>query len=139
MLMSEASTSAMPGSKAMPADGKTVHVSQKPLLTLRDFTNAHVTLTEGQIVLNVGLKPEPSGRWIKYTTDHVGSMIAFLVNDRVVMFAKILDPNDGKGFLVGPLDKAEADKLAEAINTADNSASCKNASEFAGKHSALTR
>lgn len=69
-------------------------MSQDELLTLQDFTDANVTRTERQIVLNVGLKPTASARWVKFTAEHVGTM----VNDRVVKVGKILDPNMGKGF-----------------------------------------
>jgi preprotein translocase subunit SecD len=117
ILMAVASTDAMPDSRGMKTDyGTVVHVARHSLLTIRDFTDASVTITEGQIVLNVGLRADASERWGKFTAEHVGTMIAMVVNDRLVKFAKILDPNVGKGFLVGPLANAEAHELARAIN-----------------------
>jgi preprotein translocase subunit SecD len=97
-------------------DGAVVHVSKEVLLTRNDFTDANVTLTEGQIVLNVGLTPEASKRWVDFTTNNVGRTVAFVVGDRLVRSVKILDPNRGAGFLLGPLPKPEAQLLADSIN-----------------------
>ncbi len=97
-------------------DGATVHVAREPLLTFDDFTNANVTLTEGQLVLNIGLKPPGAKRWMDFTARNVGSRVAFLVDDKVLRMPTIKDPNTGAGFLIGPFERAEGQKLADSIN-----------------------
>ena len=119
MAIAIASMEETPGSRRMSsAEGARVYVSNDALLRLEDFTDASVTLTEGQIVLNVGLSPAAAERWVAFTRDHVGSRVAFLVDDRLVRVAKIVDPNMGRGFLIAPLDKEYADRLAREINEA---------------------
>jgi preprotein translocase subunit SecD len=97
-------------------DGGIVHVSREPLLTFDDFTSANVTITEGQIVLNIGLTPSSSKRWVDFTAKNVGSIVAFVVDDKVVRKPRIMDPNTGSGFLIGPFSRAEGQKLADSIN-----------------------
>jgi hypothetical protein len=63
--------------------GRLISLTEKPLLTIDDFTDANVSLTEGQIV-------------------------------------QILDPITGKGFLIGPFRRDEAQKLADSINHRDS-------------------
>jgi preprotein translocase subunit SecD len=100
----------------LSSDGRIVHVTIQPMLTLSDFTDANVTLTEGQIVLNIGLTPSSSKRWIDFTAKNVGSTVAFIVDDKVLRIPRILDPSTGPGFLIGPFPKAEAEQLADSIN-----------------------
>ena len=97
-------------------DGRVMHVARQPLLAFNDFTNASVTLTEGQISLNVGLTPSGSKRWADFTVNNVGVTVAFMVGDKVVMAPRIKDPNSASGFMVGPMERAEAQKLADSIN-----------------------
>ena len=54
-----------------------VSTAHPPRLTLNQFTGANVTLTEGQIVLNVGLTSEAAGQWRAFTAKSVGQVIAF--------------------------------------------------------------
>jgi len=97
-------------------DGGIVHVTREPLLTFHDFTNATVTLTEGRIVLNIGLIPSGSKRWVDFTAKNVGSTVAFIVDDKIVRRPRIMDPNTGSGLLIGPFSRAEGQKLADSIN-----------------------
>ena len=96
--------------------GRIVSVAEKPLLTMADLTDANVSLTEGQIVLNVSMTTESAKRVQDFTANHVGKMIAFIVNGRVIRTPKILDPVTGKGLLIGPFSQDEAQKLADSIN-----------------------
>ncbi len=97
-------------------NGELISLTEKPLLTIDDFTDANVSVTEGQIVLNVSMSNESARRVHEFTADHVGTRIAFLVNGRVINMPKILDPITGKGFLIGPFSRDEARKLADSIN-----------------------
>lgn len=105
-----------PSTRQISAEGEIISLTEKPLLTMGDFTDANVSLTEGQIVLNVGLSDESAKRVQKFTASHVGTRMAFLVNGRVINSPKILDPITGKGFLIGPFSRDEAQKLADSIN-----------------------
>jgi preprotein translocase subunit SecD len=96
--------------------GKRILLTEKPLLTIEDFASANVSLTEGQIVLNVYMTADGAKRAQAFTAGHVGKMIAFLVNGRVIRTPTVQDPITGKGFLIGPLDRDEAQKLADSIN-----------------------
>ena len=98
------------------SDGSVVRVARQPLLTFDDFTSASVTLTEGQIALNIGLTPSSSKRWMEFTARNVGARVAFIVDDKVVRKPRIMDPNTGSGFLIGPFSRAEGQKLADSIN-----------------------
>lgn len=95
--------------------GKILHLAA-PLLTMADFTGANVTVTENQIVLNVNLGRDGAARLQDFSKTHVGTRIAFIADGEVIKTAKILDPITADGFLVGPLDRAKADALADAIN-----------------------
>jgi preprotein translocase subunit SecD len=96
--------------------GQTVTLTATPLLTVDDFTDANVTLTEGQIVLNVTMTTESAERVQKFSASHVGHRMAFVVNNRVINTPKILDPITGRGFLLAPFVQAQADDLAALIN-----------------------
>jgi hypothetical protein len=48
-----------PSIRVATVAAKHVHVATAPLLTLREFTDANVSSTEGQIVLNIGGAHDP--------------------------------------------------------------------------------
>ena len=102
--------------KISSPEGKRISLTGTPLLTFGDFTDANVSLTEGQIVLNVSMTTTSAKRVQTFTANHVGKMLAFVVNGRVIRTPTILDPITGKGFLIGPLGRDEAQKLADSIN-----------------------
>ena len=101
------------------SSGQQVVVTATPLLTVKDFTRANVTLTEGQIVLNVTMTPNAAKRVQTFSATHVGQRTAFVVNGRVINTPKILDPITGSGFLLAPFQRQEADALAALINGRD--------------------
>lgn len=94
----------------------TARTSLQPLLTLTDFTAANVSLTEGAFVLNIDLTSDASKRWVEFTAKNVGQMITFSVDGKLIKTAKIVDPNLGKGLLLGSFEKSEAQSLADIIN-----------------------
>lgn len=106
-------------------NGKILHLDATPLLTMADFTGANVTLTENQIVLNIDLDHDGAQRIRQFSKNNVGARIAFIANGEVIKTAKILDPIQFDGFLVGPLDRPKADALADAINKSHSDAVCK--------------
>jgi preprotein translocase subunit SecD len=98
------------------SDGRLVSLTDKPLLTIGDFTDANVSLTEAQIVLNVSMTADGAKRIQTFTAKNVGKQIAFLVNGRLLKMARILDPITGKSFMLSPFARDEAQKLADSIN-----------------------
>jgi preprotein translocase subunit SecD len=103
--------------RLITADGKTTRLTERPLITTADITRAHVSLTEGQYVLNVDVTPESAKRVQAFSTQNVGRSLAFLVDGRVLRTPKINDPITGNGFLLGSFERADAERLADAINT----------------------
>jgi hypothetical protein len=103
-------------------DGKVLHLNRAPILSMVDFTGANVTLTEGEIVLNLNLSREGGLRIQQFSKDHVGTTMAFIQDGEVIKTAKIVDPILGDGILVGPFDRAKADALADVINTRSGNA-----------------
>lgn len=97
-------------------DGGIVHVERPALLSTADFTGANVTLTEGQIVLNIDLTPEAGRRIQAYSSEHVGVRLAFILDGRALKVVRILDPIHGDGILMGPFVSERADALAALIN-----------------------
>jgi preprotein translocase subunit SecD len=58
------------------SDGRLVSLTDKPLLTIGDFTDANVSLTEGQIVLNVSVTADGAKRIQTFTVKNVGKQIS---------------------------------------------------------------
>jgi preprotein translocase subunit SecD len=100
-------------------DGTRIPLTGTPLLTIGDFTDANVSVTQSQVVLNVSMSTEAAERVHTFTATHVGTRLAFLVNGRVINTPKILDPITGKGFLIGPFSQSEAQTLSDSINHRD--------------------
>jgi preprotein translocase subunit SecD len=107
-------------------DGRRISLNEKPLLTIADFTDANVSLTEGQIVLNVSMTTGGAKRIQTFTANNVGKQIAFLVNGRLIRIARILDPITGKAFMLSPFARDEAEKLADSINHKDGGCRAKD-------------
>jgi preprotein translocase subunit SecD len=76
-----------------------------------------VSLTEGQFVLNLDVTAEAAGRVQAFSELTAGRTVAFLVDGRVLRTPTIRDPITVNGFLIGRFAQAEAERLANAINT----------------------
>ena len=98
-------------------DGRQILLTHTPLLTSADITGAHASLTEGQYVLNVDVTVESAERVHRFSERNVGRTLAFLVDGQVLRTPTIRDPITGHGFLIGPLERVQAERLADAVNT----------------------
>lgn len=98
-------------------DGRQILLTAEPLVSSADITEAHSSLTEGQYVLNITVTPERAKQVQLFSERNVGRTLVFLVDGRVVRTPEIQDPITGNGFLIGPLERGEAERLAAAINT----------------------
>jgi preprotein translocase subunit SecD len=76
-----------------------------------------ITLTEGQYVLNVDVTVESAERVHRFSERNVCRTLAFLVDGQVLRTPTIRDPITGQGFLIGPLERVQAERLADAVNT----------------------
>lgn len=112
-------TPAQAGRTFSSVEGTPVRVTATPLATMADFTKATVSLTDGQVVLNVTLNPTATGRVQAFSSRNVGKHLAFIVNRRVIQTPKILDPITGNGFIIAPFERDEAERLAASINAPD--------------------
>lgn len=98
-------------------DGRQILLTQTPLLTSVDITGANASLTEGQYVLNVDVTAESAERVQLFSERNVGRTLAFLVDGQVLRTPTIQDPITGNGFLIGAFERAQAERLADAIDT----------------------
>lgn len=94
-----------------------VLLARRDLVGPTDVAKAYVNVTEGQTVLNLSFKADAAARVRAYTASHVGGEIALLLDNRPLRTMKVLDPIKGDGILIGPVDRAEAEALAQRINT----------------------
>jgi preprotein translocase subunit SecD len=96
--------------------GQRIPLTATPLVSLRDFTHADVSLTEGQFVLNFEMNDRSAERVQAFSEANVGKMMVFIVNGRLIRTPRIKDPIVGRGFLIGPFSREEAQGLADAVN-----------------------
>ena len=99
------------------SDGKRVFLAAPPLVTSADVTGAHASLTEGQYVLKVDVTAEAATRVRVFSEQNVGRQMGFLVDGRLVRTPTIKDPITENGFLIGAFARAEAESLANALNS----------------------
>jgi hypothetical protein len=102
---------------ASRSDGTRVPLTGAPLLTSADVTGARASLTEGVYVLNVDITPDSGQRMQAFSEGNVGRVMAFIVDGTVKSTPTIKDPILGNGILIGAFERAEAERLADAINT----------------------
>ena len=90
--------------------------SEKPLLTLGDFTDAKVVAAEGPVEISVNMTAESAKRVQEFTASHVRTKMSMVLNGRVISTPTIVDPIRGRSFQIGPMSREEAQRLADAIN-----------------------
>lgn len=67
---------------------------------------------------NVMLTPAGAQTYEQISTDNVGRTLAIIVDGRIVMAAKILDPVRAEGFLLTMNSEAEAEAIADTLRQA---------------------
>lgn len=100
-----------------------LEVEQETLLGLSDFVGVgDVEWTvEGDRRspgFNVTLTPAGAQAYEQISTDNVGRTLAIIVDGRIVMAAKILDPVRAEGFLLTMQSEAEAQSIAQMLRQA---------------------
>ena len=96
-------------------DGKPILV-KAPVITLADITGASMSRAEGQDGIGFTISPAAGQRLGAYTTANVGAQLAFIIDGRARLVAKILDPMKGGAIWISPFPAAEGAALAERVN-----------------------
>ncbi|MFE0017807.1 hypothetical protein ACFWXH_23400 [Mesorhizobium sp. NPDC059054] len=95
---------------------RTVEVESQTLLGPSDFVAVgDVEWVEGKPGFNVRLTPEGMKKCEQVTTDNVGRTLAIIVDGKIVMTPKILDPVRSEGFLLTVNTESEARELAAKV------------------------
>jgi len=104
---------------AVAGSGDTLQVEPEVLLGPADFkTVGEVETVDGKPGFNVGLTPAGAARYERISTENVGRTLAILIDGKVVLAPKILDPVKAEGFLVTVNTDAEARDLRQKVRRA---------------------
>lgn len=94
----------------------TLEVEPETLLGPSDFVSVgEVEWTEGKPGFNVALTPAGAEKYEQVSTENVGRTLAILVDGKVLMTPKILDPVRAQGFLLTVNSQTEAKELAAKV------------------------
>jgi len=107
--------------RALPVAGSggTIEVERETLLGPADFAGVgEVEWTEGKPGFNVALTPAGAQKYEQVSTGNVGRTLAIIVDGRIHMTPKILDPVRAQGFLLTMNTEAEARQLAATVRQA---------------------
>jgi preprotein translocase subunit SecD len=96
-------------------DGKRILV-QSPIVTLADVTGASLSHADGQDGIGFTLSRPAGQRLRAFTTKNVGAQLAFVIDGRARMVAKVLDPLKGDAVWISPFPPAEGTALAGRVN-----------------------
>ena len=88
-----------------------------PVLTEQDFTQAEVATKEGVSTLKIKMSADGVRKMKAFTEQNVGSLLALLVDGHLIKAPVIRAPITGPGLDIDPLEKHQAEKLAEIINS----------------------
>ena len=105
----------------LPVEGsdRTLAVEPETLLGPSDFAGVGaVEWTEGKPGFNVALTPAGAQKLERVTAAHVGRTVAIIVDGKILMAPKILDPVRAQGFLLTVSTETEARNLAAMVRQA---------------------
>lgn len=104
---------------AVAGGDRTLQVEPEVLLEPADFkTVGEVETVDGKPGFNVGLTPAGAAKYEQISTDNVGRTLAIVVDGKVVLAPKILDPVKAEGFLVTVNTETEARDLQQKVRQA---------------------
>src|SRR5882672_5778903 len=87
------------------------------LLTVCLWINCSMLLAQRPTCPAIEVSVESAERVHRFSERNVGRTLAFLVDGQVLRTPTIRDPITGHGFLIGPLERVQAERLADAVNT----------------------
>ena len=104
---------------AVAGADRTLQVEREALLEPADFkTVGEVETVDGKPGFNVGLTAAGATKYEQVSTDNVGRTLAIVIDGKVVLEPKILDPVKAEGFLVTVNTEAEARHLQQKVRQA---------------------
>lgn len=108
-----------PGGVPAPAaegSNRTIEVEPETLLGPSDFVSVgEVEWVEGKPGFNVALTAEGAQKYERISAENVRRTLAILVDGKILMTAKILDPVRARGFLLITNSESEAKELATGL------------------------
>jgi len=104
---------------AVGGTDRTLEVEAETLLGPGDFAGAgDVEWTEGKPGFDVALTASGAAKYERVSTENVGRTLAIIVDGKILMTPKILDPVRAQGFLLTMDDAGEAAGLAAGVRQA---------------------
>ena len=97
-------------------DTTTILMSRTPLVATGDITSATASQTEDEWVLNFTVTDHAAKRVHDFTKQHVGRNLALVVDGKVHGTPRIASAIVGNGYRIDGFDRADAERLATAIN-----------------------
>ncbi|WP_316189597.1 SecDF P1 head subdomain-containing protein [Bradyrhizobium sp. SZCCHNS1054] len=97
-------------------DDRKLEVEPETLLGPSDFVSvSQVEWVEGKPGFNVVLTPAGAEKYERISTENVGRTLAIIVDGKILMTPKILDPVRAQGFLLTLNTEPEAQALAAKV------------------------
>ena len=115
--MSEVADKQTDFSKSVPLnDTATILISRTPLVATSDITGATASETGDQWVLNFTVTEDAAKRVHEFTKQNVGRNLALVVDGKVHGTPRIASAITGNGYRIDGFNRADAERLATAIN-----------------------
>ena len=97
-------------------DTTTILISQAPLVATGDITSATASQSEDQWVLNFTVTDHAAKRVHDFTEQNVGRNLALVVDGKVHGTPRIASAIVGNGYRIDGFGRADAERVATAIN-----------------------
>lgn len=93
-----------------------LEIEAKPLVASGEVTRAEAGVAGGDNVLRVAFTAEAAQRLQAWTSAHVGSRVAILLNGEVLRITPVGGPVGGGGIQLGGMDRSQAVSLAAGLS-----------------------
>jgi preprotein translocase subunit SecD len=97
-------------------DTTTILMSRTPLVATGDITGATASQTDEQWILNFTVTDDAAKRVHDFTTQHVGGILALVVDGKVHGTPRIAAPVSGNRYRIEGFNRADAERLATAMS-----------------------
>ena len=103
-------------SKTVTLNDTTILISRTPLVATGDITGATASQSQDQWVLNFTVTDDAAKRVHEISKQYVGRNLALVVDGKVRGTPRIAGALAGKGYRIDGFNRADAERLATAIN-----------------------
>ncbi len=100
----------------LPGSKQKIYLHPQAVLTKKDVAKAQVTTYRGFPAISVTFTKEGGAKMAKLTEANQGKKLAVLVDGKVISAPVIRSKISEKAEITGKFTKAEAEKIAEAMN-----------------------